>query len=416
MKVFKFGGASVKDAPGVRNVSTVLRAFPDDDLVIVVSAMGKTTNALEEVVWDYTQGRDATPRVNALRGWHHGVLEEVAPDDATGAGALAAHFETLGSCLAAAPSGFVDRDYDQIVSFGEIWSTVIVGAYLRATGLAHTWIDARTVLRTDDRHRNARVDWSASQRQSSTLLQGADNPQRILTQGFIGRSHGGRTTTLGREGSDFSAAIFAYLLNAESVTIWKDVPGMFNADPKRFPETKLLSHISYREAIELSYFGASVIHPRTLQPLQRKHIPLYVRSFIDLDAPGTTIDDHTAHDSLIPSFILKPNQLLISITPRDLSFIVEENLSEIFEVFAECNVRIDLMQNSAVAFSVAVDDTPSARALIESLTGLYDVRYNDACELITVRHFDEATLAGLTAGKEVLVEQRSRHTARFVVK
>jgi aspartate kinase len=416
MKVFKFGGASVKDAPGVRNVATVLQAFPDDDLVIVVSAMGKTTNALEQVVWDYTRGRDATARVDALRGWHRGVLEEVAPGDAIGAAALAAHFETLGSCLAAAPSGFADRDYDQIVSFGEIWSTVIVGAYLRAAGLAHTWIDARTVVRTDDRYRNARVDWSASQHQSSTLLQAAGRPQRILTQGFIGRSHGGATTTLGREGSDFSAAILAYLLSAESVTIWKDVPGMFNADPKRFPDTKLLSHISYREAIELSYFGASVIHPRTLQPLQRKHIPLYVRSFLDLDAPGTTIDDHTAHDSLIPSFILKPNQLLISITPRDLSFIVEENLSEIFKAFAERNVRIDLMQNSAVAFSVAVDDTPRSRALIASLAVPYDVRYNDGCDLITVRHFDEATLAALTAGREVLVEQRSRNTARFVVK
>jgi aspartate kinase len=416
MKVFKFGGASVKDAPGVRNVATVLQAFPDDDLVIVVSAMGKTTNALEQVVWDYTRGRDATARVDALRGWHRGVLEEVAPGDAIGAAALAAHFETLGSCLAAAPSGFADRDYDQIVSFGEIWSTVIVGAYLRAAGLAHTWIDARTVVRTDDRYRNARVDWSASQHQSSTLLQAAGRPQRILTQGFIGRNHGGATTTLGREGSDFSAAILAYLLSAESVTIWKDVPGMFNADPKRFPDTKLLSHISYREAIELSYFGASVIHPRTLQPLQRKHIPLYVRSFLDLDAPGTTIDDHTAHDSLIPSFILKPNQLLISITPRDLSFIVEENLSEIFKAFAERNVRIDLMQNSAVAFSVAVDDTPRSRALIASLAVPYDVRYNDGCDLITVRHFDEATLAALTAGREVLVEQRSRNTARFVVK
>jgi aspartate kinase len=416
MKVFKFGGASVKDAPGVRNVATVLRAFPDDDLVIVVSAMGKTTNALEEVVWDYTQGRDPTARVDALRAWHYGVLKEVAPDDATGARALATHFETLGSCLAAAPSGFVDRDYDEIVAFGEIWSTVIVGAYLRTAGLPHTWTDARTVVCTDDRYRNARVDWSESQRQSSRLLQRGAPPQRILTQGFIARSHGGRTTTLGREGSDFSAAIFAYLLDAESVTIWKDVQGMFNADPKRFPETTLLSHISYREAIELSYFGASVIHPRTLQPLQRKHIPLYVRSFLDLDTPGTTIDDHTAHDSLIPSFILMSNQLLISITPRDLSFIVEENLSEIFRVFAERNVRIDLMQNSAVAFSVVVDDTARARALIEWLAGLYDIRYNDGCELITVRHFDEATLARLTAGKEVLIEQRSRHTARFVVK
>jgi aspartate kinase len=417
MRVFKFGGASVKDAPGVRNLATVLRAFPGDDLVIVVSAMGKTTNALEQVVWDYTEGREATARLHALRGWHLAVLREVAPRDVTAATDLAAHFDALGSLLATTPSASVDRDYDQIVSFGEIWSTVIVSAHLRAAGLAHTWIDARTVVRTDDRYRSARVDWAASTTQSSTVLHTvAGRPRRVVTQGFIGRSRADTTTTLGREGSDFSAAIFAYLFDAESVTIWKDVPGMFNADPKRFPDTKLLSHISYREAIELSYFGASVIHPRTLQPLQRKHIPLYVRSFVDLDAPGTTIDDRTAHDSLIPSFILKPDQLLISITPRDLSFIVEENLSGIFKAFAEQNVRIDLMQNSAVAFSVVVDDTPRSRALIDALGGPYDVRYNDGCDLITVRHFDEATLASLTAGKEVLVEQRSRNTARFVVK
>jgi aspartate kinase len=241
-------------------------------------------------------------------------------------------------------------------------------------------------------------------------------PRRLLTQGFIGRAPDGTTTTLGREGSDFSAAILAYLLDAESVTIWKDVPGMFNADPKRFPETKLLSHISYREAIELSYFGASVIHPRTLQPLQKKHIPLYVRSFTDASASGTTIDDHHGDDSLIPSFILKGAQLLISITPRDLSFIVEENLSDIFGLFARNRVRIELMQNSAVAFSVAVDDTPRARALIEELGREFDVRYNERCELVTVRHFDEPTVERLTEGKEILIEQRSRNTARFVLK
>jgi aspartate kinase len=416
MKVFKFGGASVKDGPGVRNVATVLQRFPGDDVVIVVSAMGKTTNALEEVVWDYTQGRDATGRVDGLRRWHLGVLAEVAPENTTAAAGLTRSFDDLVSLLGTSPAGATDHEYDQIVSFGEIWSTLVVSAHLTSAGLDHGWIDARTVVRTDDRYRSARVDWSASERQALSLLRSGNRAQRIVTQGFIGRSHAGTTTTLGREGSDFSAAIFAYLLGAESVTIWKDVAGMFNADPRRFPDTKLLSHISYREAIELSYFGASVIHPRTLQPLQRKHIPLYVRSFVDPDAPGTTIDDHTAHDSLVPSFILKPRQLLISITPRDLSFIVEENLSEIFKAFAERNVRIDLMQNSAVAFSVVVDDTPRSRALIDELGEVYDVRYNDGCDLITVRHFDEATLAALTAGKEVLIEQRSRNTARFVVK
>lgn len=417
MKIFKFGGASVKDAPGVRNVANVLTHFQDDDLVIVVSAMGKTTNALESVVWAYTQGKDVNDTVAALRSSHLGVLADVAPADAAATAELVLQFERLDAILKSNPSGSVDRDYDQIVSFGELWSTVIVSAHLTRAGFANTWVDARTIVRTDELYRSARIDWFASERQASAMFVEEDgSPRRVVTQGFIGLSHEGTTTTLGREGSDFSAAIFAYLLNAESVTIWKDVPGMFNADPKVFPETKLLSHISYREAIELSYFGASVIHPRTLQPLQKKHIPLYLRSFVDLSAPGSTIDDRSENDSLIPSFIVKPKQLLISITPRDLSFVVEENLSGIFKLFAERNVRIDLMQNSAVAFSVVVDETPRSHELIEELSKSYDVRYNAGCQLVTVRHFDEPTLATLTEGKEVLIEQRSRNTARFVVK
>jgi aspartate kinase len=416
MKVFKFGGASVKDAAGVRNASRVLGHFAGDDLVIVVSAMGKTTNALEEVVWGYTEGRDVGPRVQALRDAHHAVLAEVAPGDGASAARLGDEFDDLEALLRRPPSDLVDRHYDQIVSLGEVWSTIVVSAYLAAAGFPNTWADARRIVRTDDRYRSARIDWTASAPLAAAAWQAAGGPpKRLLTQGFIGRGPGG-TTTLGREGSDFSAAILAYLLDAESVTIWKDVPGMFNADPKRFPDTKRLAHISYREAIELSYFGASVIHPRTLQPLQKKHIPLYVRSFLDVGAPGSTIDDRSENDSLIPSFIVKPNQLLVSITPRDLSFVVEENLSDIFGLFAARNVRIDLMQNSAVAFSVAIDDTPRARALIEELSRAYEVRYNEGCELVTVRHFDEDTLARLTAGRDVLVEQRSRHTARFVVK
>lgn len=417
MKVFKFGGASVKDAAGVRNVAKVLSHFPNDDLLIVVSAMGKTTNALEEVVWTYVEGKSTKEKVEALRRVHQMVLAEIAPDDVAAAAELVLHFDRLNTLLAGKPSGNVDRDYDQIVPQGEIWSTLLVSAHLRHAGLPNTWVDARTIVRTDHTYRSARIDWELSQRHASGLLVDVPHsPKRVVTQGFIGLSSQGDTTTLGREGSDFSAAIFAYLLDAESVTIWKDVPGMFNADPKLFPDTKLLSHISYREAIELSYFGASVIHPRTLQPLQKKGIPLYVRSFIDLGAPGSTIDDHSENDSLIPSFIVKPGQLLISITPRDLSFIVEENLSGIFKLFADRNVRIDLMQNSAVAFSVVVDDSPRSRELITELQKGYEVRYNEGCELVTVRHFDEPTLADLTNGKEILIEQRSRNTARFVLK
>jgi aspartate kinase len=416
MKVFKFGGASVKDAAGVRNVARVLARYAKDDLLIVVSAMGKTTNALEEVVYAYREGRNAKPLILALQDKHSTALAEVAPADAAANTALAASFDALKQYVEQPVQYDADRDYDHIVAFGEVWSTLIVGAYLNSAGYANQWVDARDIITTDARYRAANVQWDVLEENCAKHLPSfGAHPHRIVTQGFIGRTAQGVTTTLGREGSDFSAAIFAYALGAESVTIWKDVPGMFNADPKRFPDTRLLEHISYKEAIELSYFGASVIHPRTLQPLQRKGIPLYVRSFIDLDAPGSTISAATDQDTLVPSFIVKPGQVLISITPRDLSFVVEENLSSIFRCFAEHHVRIALMQNSAVAFTVCVDDTPRARHLIEDLHREYEVRYNEGCELITVRHFDEATLNTLLHGREPLIEQRSRVTARYVV-
>lgn len=419
MKVFKFGGASVKDAAGVRNVANVLKHFPNDDLLIVVSAMGKTTNALEEVVWDFLAARDATTRVDVLFQAHLAVLSEVAPGDSSAASELYWVKEELLSVLKVERRArHSDFFYDQIVSAGELWSSSVVRAHLRAVGMNSDWLDAREVVRTDERYRAARVDWPACEANAVTGLRPLLNGSgvRIVTQGFIGFTPEGGTTTLGREGSDFSAAIFAYLLDAESVTIWKDVPGMFNADPKRFPDTKLLSHISYKEAIELSYFGASVIHPRTLQPLQRKNIPLYVRSFVDLAAPGSTIDERSENDSLIPSFIIKPGQVLLSITPRDLSFIVEENLSGIFGVFAQHGVCINLMQNSAVAFTVCVDNDNRIKPLVLDLRRDYEVRWNEELELVTVRHYDETTLAKLLQGREVLIEQRSRTTARFVVK
>ncbi len=422
MKVFKFGGASVKDAAGVRNVAKVLSHFPDDDLLIVVSAMGKTTNALEEVVWDYVAGKDPREKVEALRQQHWSVFNEVSRE--TGyIQDLQYHFRALDDLLSKDPSGVVDRDYDQIVSMGEIWSTLIVASSLQGNDI--TWLDCRNLIRTDERFRSGGVDWETTKRLTENWLAedrkftdeaGQVGRRLLITQGFIGKSANGLTTTLGREGSDFSAAIFAYLLDAESVTIWKDVPGMFNADPKKFPDTKLLEHISYKEAIELSYFGASVIHPRTLQPLQRKNIPLYVRSFMDLGAKGSTISEATDHDTLIPSFIHKPGQVLISITPRDLSFVVEENLSGIFSTFSKHGVRVNMMQNSAVAFTVCADNDNRVKPLVMELRGDYEVRWNEGLELLTVRHPDEATLAKLTSGRDILLEQRSRTTARFVLK
>jgi aspartate kinase len=414
MKVFKFGGASVRDAHGVRNLAHIVRQFPDDDLVIVVSAMGKTTNALEALVWDYSDGRDVRPKRDALRRWHENVLEQLtiaAPAD------VVRRFDELDRLLERAPSSNVDRDYDQIVAQGEIWSTAIVSAHLSQSAIPHAWVDARSVIRTDDTWRDARIDWAASAHYAANLLARAPAvPRRIVTQGFIAATLAGESTTIGREGSDFSAAILAYLLDAESVVIWKDVPGFFNADPNVFPDSRLLEHLSYREAIELSYFGASVIHPRTLQPLQRKNIPLYVRSFVDPTATGTTISQSCDQDSLVPCFILKPDQVLISITPRDLSFIIEENLSRIFATFAARAVRINVMQNSAVAFTTCVDSSARIPALIDELRCEYEVRWNDGLELLTVRHPDEETLSSLTGGREVLLEQRSRTTARFVMR
>ena len=420
MKIFKFGGASVKDAEGVRNVANVLRHFPGEQILIVVSAMGKTTNALERIVWAWRDGQAVMGMLDELRQQHLRTLIEVVPGFDEVEAWLHESFEDLEELLEGTPTDDPDRDYDQVVPYGEMWSTMIVSAYISEELGTCSWMDARDLISTNSSFRSARIDWKVSGEQVKDAFK-TDAQEGlvefpVVTQGFIGSDPEGFTTTLGREGSDFSAAIFAYLLDAESVTIWKDVPGMFNADPNRFPETKLLSHISYREAIELSYFGASVIHPRTLQPLQRKHIPLYVRSFKDLDAKGSTIDDRSENDSLIPSFIVKPGQLLISITPEDLSFIVEENLSRIFKCFADHNVTIELMQNSAVAFSVVVDDSPRAKELIEELKKEYEVRYNEGCELVTVRHYDEPTLAKLTEGHEILIEQRSRVTARFVLK
>jgi aspartate kinase len=419
MKVFKFGGASVKDAAGVRNVARVLKHFAGQDILIVVSAMGKTTNALESIVWDWRDGKPVLDKVDALRQSHLKILHEVVPGFEEAEAWLLEYFSELEELLGGTPTDNPDQDYDQIVSYGELWSTQIVSAYLSEELEVCSWMDARDLVRTDALYRSARVDWNASAELVNENFSSGEGQEAVqfpvITQGFIGATEEGFTTTLGREGSDFSAAIFAYLLDAESVTIWKDVPGMFNADPNRFSDTKLLSHISYREAIELSYFGASVIHPRTLQPLQQKHIPLYVRSFMDLDAPGSTIDDRSDNDSLIPSYIIKPKQLLISITPHDLSFMVEENLHHIFGLFAQRNVRIDLMQNSAVAFHVVVDDTPRTHELMADLRASYQVKFNTDCELVTVRHYDEATLEKLKAGREILIEQHNRITSRFVL-
>jgi len=412
MKVFKFGGASVKNADGFRNLARVVQNYKADDLIIVVSAMGKTTNALERLLDNWTNKANWSSNFEELKKEHLAVLKEVAPKD--NGEDLRVTMGALEEWLRKTTPGDYDRDYDQVVSYGELWSTYIVNAHLNEVGLSSQWLDAREVVCTNDTFRTARVKWDASQERFDQKISFKES-QRYVTQGFIGAHDSGYTTTLGREGSDFSAAIFAYLGGGESVTIWKDVEGMFNADPRKFEDTVLLTNISYREAIELSYFGASVIHPRTVKPLQNKEIPLHVRSFLDLDKPGSLISFSTERDDWVPSFITNPDRVLLSIIPRDLSFIVEEHMAEIFGIFAQHRVKIDLTQNSALAFSAVVADTNKLETLIAALEGSYEVRYNKGLELLTVRHYDEETLERLTGDRDVLIEQRSRSTARFVL-
>jgi len=420
MKVFKFGGASVKNAEAVKNVGKVIQLF-NDDLVVVISAMDKTTNALEKVVESYTKkDGECFKHLDVVKTFHYTIIDELFQDkshpiyqDVHNA------FVEIEWELEEEPLRSYDYIYDQIVSVGEIISTKIVSAYLNLINLPTTWIDVRNIIQTDNTHRDAKVDWELTEqlaKKEMGIKNFLNGKTIFLTQGFIGSSSENFTTTLGREGSDFSAGILAYCLNAESVTIWKDVPGMLNADPKLFSETKMLSNISYHEAVELAYYGATVIHPKTIKPLQNKNIPLYVKSFLNPQQEGTVIDNNTTHDSSIPSFIVKRNQVLISIESKDYSFIIENNLSQIFGIFSKMGVKINLMQNSAISFSVVVDfDVQKTPLLIQELTKDYKVRYNENLSLITVRHYTKEAIDSVVQNQKILLEQKSRKMIRMVV-
>ena len=420
MRVFKFGGASVKDPNAVRNVKRVLDLFPEEELVVVISAMGKTTNALESLIAAHIEQTGQKQAIlNDIRSFHREILSDLFSSSDH-----AIHSETenclneIEKILNEEPMDHYDFIYDQVVSFGEILSTKIVSAFLQDQGVENVWLDARKLVCTDNTYREAKVNWNVTQeRINSAISQSEGNKKIHLTQGFIGHTSEGLTTTLGREGSDFTAGIFAYCLDAEDVTIWKDVPGMLNADPKWFEETEKLDEISYREAIELAYYGASVIHPKTIKPLQNKQIPLLVKSFLDPESEGTVIQASNRSDGLITSYIFKRDQILISISPKDFSFIVEHNLRDIFNAFHEHRVKINLMQNSAISFSAcAGGDQVRIDALINDLSADFAVKYNNGVELLTIRHYDQETIDRLTAGKEILVIQRSRQTARVVMK
>lgn len=421
MRIFKFGGASVKDANAVKNVAEIIQLFPKEEILIVVSAMGKTTNALEAIMKAYwNDSKETADLIKELRAYHlkiendlfgnvsHQVSQEIDKI-----------FNDLHSKCQGSHADNFNFEYDQIISLGEVISTKIVAAYLNDINLNVVWLDARKLVRTTDRWREANIIWDKTE---TLIHQKIDELKKsnfnlFVTQGFVGHTAEGSTTTLGREGSDFTAAIFAYCLNAQDVTIWKDVPGMLNADPKYFDNTVLLDKISFKEAIELAYFGASVIHPKTIQPLKRKNIALHVKSFVNPHAQGSTIQASEDFDANIPSFIFKMNQVLISLTPKDFSFVVEENLQDIFTYLTKESIRIHLMQNSAVSFSFCVDgDKVDLNKIIEHFSQNYIVKYNDGLELVTIRHYDSPTIERVTIDKEIILEQKSRHTARIVMR
>ncbi|MEO2072796.1 MAG: aspartate kinase [Zunongwangia sp.] len=415
MKVFKFGGASVKDTAGVKNVLKVLQKHNNPDKLIVISAMGKTTNALEVIIQKYLAEQSPEAEIEHLRLFHVEIMNGLFEHKKAAVFEKINQFFTiLRNFLEHNKSKQYDFVYDQIIGFGELISTTIVSEFLSRNGIRNTWIDVRDVIKTDSTYRDAKVDWETTQKKIIAEI----NPGTIsITQGFIGSDTNNFTTSLGREGSDYTAGIFAYCLNAESVTIWKDVPGVLNADPREFKTTTLLQQISYEEAIELAFYGASVIHPKTLQPLQRKEIPLFVKSFFHPENEGTKVcrGNGCAVIPQLPCFIVKKNQALISLSSRDFSFMVEENISEVFQLFHQYQMKVDLIQNSAISFSVCVDNKfNQLEKLIQHLKAKFRVEYQTGVSLYTIRHFNESAINSVEKGKKVLLKQLTHNTVQMV--
>lgn len=416
MKIFKFGGASVRDAENVRNVCRVLRITGYQNCLIIASAMGKTTNALEVVVHNYFQNKpQLTASIDVVKNYHLAIVEELFPNKSHQIYTrFYSIFEDINSFLSVNKSPNYNFVYDQIVSFGEIISTTILHFYLEECGIHNTWQDVRTLVKTDNTNRDANVDWDLTTQNIQREIQ---SDRLYITQGFIGSDNNGFSTTLGREGSDYSAAIFAYALNAESVTIWKDVLGVLNADPRYFSETTLLEHISYQEAIELAFYGASVIHPKTLQPLRQKEIPLYVKSFLHPELSGTEVYKGATLNPVVPCYIVKKDQLLISFSSKDFSFIMEQNISDIFKLFYEYNIKVNVIQNSAISFSVCAEDKFNRfEELRKILSDKFRISFNENVSLYTIRHFDDESAQKVLNQKTLLLKQVNRETLQIVTK
>ncbi|SIT06560.1 aspartate kinase [Zobellia uliginosa] len=416
MRVFKFGGASVKDANGVKNVVNVLKQTGHSNTIVVVSAMGKTTNAMEATVNAYFSDKSAlVAAFQETIAYHDAILKDLFDNDKHVVfSQVKGLFDEVQGFLAWNKSPNYNFVYDQVVGYGELISTTILNAYLNEVGIKSNWVDIRDFIKTNDSYRDVSVNWEKTQER---VTKDIDKSKLNITQGFLGSDDNNFTTTLGREGSDYTAAILAYCLNADSVTIWKDVPGVLNADPRYFSETQLLNNISYREAIELAFYGASVIHPKTLQPLQKKEIPLHVKSFLNPSDPGTTVGKGVGIEPKVPCFIVKKNQVLMKLSSLDFSFIVEDSISELFKLFHDHKMKVDLIQNSAISFSVCVDNRfGRLEDLLNLLKSRFKVVHHEGVSLYTIRHFDENAIESLQNGHEVLLEQRGKETLQLVVK
>ncbi len=417
MIVYKFGGASVKDAGGVKNLFRIIKSV-SDKLVIVVSAFGKTTNALEEIhKLSYDNLSLSKDKIKNLFLYHYRIMDGLFKDKSHPVfEIIKSQFADLEKNVENKAYPTFDQKYDQIISFGEIFSTKIISEYLAASGFSNQWIDIRENIVTDSTFRDAKVDLSLSEDKIKSTFN-FNNIFSYITQGFIAGTDNGLTTTLGREGSDYSAALLAYFLNAREVVVWKDVEGVLNADPQFFANTHKLNKLSYQETVEMAYFGAKVIHPKTIKPLHNKNIPLKVKSFINPDREGTEIQCFNEYEEDLPIIILKKQQVLLSLFPKDLSFVIEDELSKIFSYLSDHKIKVNLIQNSAISFSFCFDNTNNkVQKLIEHLKEDFKVLYNDNLELLTIRHYSAEVIDEITKGRKIFVEQRSRHTAHFVVK
>ncbi|HSH51349.1 MAG TPA: aspartate kinase [Bacteroidales bacterium] len=417
MIVYKFGGASVKDAGGVKNLFRIVKSV-SDKLIIVVSAFGKTTNALEEIhKLSYNNISLCRDKIKNLYLYHYRIIDQLFDNKKHPIfEILKSEFDQLKRCVENKEYGSFDEKYDQIISFGEIFSTKIISEYLNATGFVNQWIDIRETLVTNAAFRDAEVDFNLSEKKIKSTFNFNEGIYYI-SQGFIGGTKDGLTTTLGREGSDYTAALLAYFLDAAEVVVWKDVEGVLNADPQYFLETSKLNKLSYQETVEMAYFGAKIIHPKTIKPLHNKNIPLKVKSFNNPKGEGTVIRCFEEYEEDLPVIILKKHQVLVSLFPKDLSFVIEDELSKIFKYLSEHRIKVNLIQNSAISFSFCFDNTNNkVKKLIEHLKEDFKVLYNDNLELLTIRHYSDHAIEKVTKGRKVFIEQRSRHTAHFVVK